>query len=125
YPWPGNVRELRNVLERTVLLSARGAIHAADLSFDVRRATPRAGSTSGEIHLVTERDGEQLTLEELQRRHIIRVLDAVNGRVELAAQRLGVPRSTLYQKLKAMRITAARHAAEGSSGRPSSDAYSS
>ncbi|MCC6316742.1 MAG: sigma-54-dependent Fis family transcriptional regulator [Gemmatimonadaceae bacterium] len=105
HPWPGNVRELRNVLERAVLLSARGSIRAADLTFDAPAAlTPAGGTTAiigGEDHL---------TLEELQRRHIIRVLELVNGRVEVAAQRLGVPRSTLYQKLKAMRIAVARPA---------------
>ena len=103
YPWPGNVRELRNVLERAVLLSAKGAIRAADLSFDPMRAPSKTGSSDG-----AESDSDNLTLEELQRRHIIRVMDLVNGRVEVASQRLGIPRSTLYQRLKEMQITVAR-----------------
>lgn len=103
HPWPGNVRELRNVLERAVLLSARDAIRASDLSFDSPGAlTPAAGVST----LVAGDD--HLTLEELQRRHIIRVLELVNGRVEVAALRLGIPRSTLYQKLKSMRISTGR-----------------
>ena len=103
YPWPGNVRELRTVRERAVLLSAKGAIRAADLSFDPMRAPSKTGSSDG-----AESDSDNLTLEELQRRHIIRVMDLVNGRVEVASQRLGIPRSTLYQRLKEMQITVAR-----------------
>ena len=93
YSWPGNIRELRNVLERAVLLSDRGVLRAQDLSFEAARATSSESSADLDV-----------TLEELQRRHIIRVLQAVEGRVEQAAVRLGVPRSSLYQKLKEMRI---------------------
>lgn len=94
YAWPGNIRELRNVLERAVLLSARQELRAQDLSFE---SFSSAGGPSG--------DGDLgLTLDELQRRHIVRVLESSDGRVEQAASRLGVPRSTLYQKLKAMQI---------------------
>jgi transcriptional regulator of acetoin/glycerol metabolism len=44
--------------------------------------------------------GAPLTLEELERQHITRVLEGVGGRVSEASQRLGIPRSTLYQKIK-------------------------
>ena len=77
HPWPGNVRELRNVLERAVLLSARDAIRASDLSFD----SPGALTPAGGMTTVVAGD-DHLTLEELQRRHIIRVMELVNGRVE-------------------------------------------
>jgi len=97
YAWPGNVRELRNVLERAVLLSARSDLRASDLSFE---AAPLP-ATAGDEEL-------ELTLDEVQRRHIIRVLQAVQGHVEQAAVRLGVPRSTLYQKLKSMQIAVPR-----------------
>jgi DNA-binding NtrC family response regulator len=89
YPWPGNVRELRNVLERAAVLTEGGVLDARDLIFDARAAPARAG------------DAELgLTLEALERRQIERVLEAVGGRVPAAAERLGIPRSTLYQKLK-------------------------
>lgn len=94
YHWPGNIRELRNVLERAVLLTARQELRAQDLSFE-NFPSPIASSRDGDL---------EMTLEEIQRRHIAAVLESVRGHVEQAATRLGVPRSTLYQKLKAMQI---------------------
>lgn len=94
YPWPGNVRELRNVLERSVLLSARDEIHPSDLSFDMARTVTPAATSSETDHL---------TLDEVERRHIIRVMELSGGKVEVAATKLGVPRSTLYQRLKTIR----------------------
>ncbi|MCC7322597.1 MAG: hypothetical protein IT358_02110, partial [Gemmatimonadaceae bacterium] len=78
-------------------LSARQELRAEDLSFE----SVAASAPSGEVDL-------ELTLDELQRRHIVRVLQAVQGHVEQAAAKLGVPRSTLYQKLKAMQIVVPR-----------------
>jgi DNA-binding NtrC family response regulator len=90
YSWPGNVRELRNVLERALLLSGRDVIEADDLRFE----------GPGDVSAVGAAPGSTLTLEELERQHIARVLDSLGGRVAEASQRLGIPRSTLYQKIK-------------------------
>jgi DNA-binding NtrC family response regulator len=98
YSWPGNVRELRNVLERAALLCGRDVLEASDLRFESTGALqPR-----GESLVATDTDGSggQLTLEGLERIHIERVLRELGGRVTEAAQRLGIPRSTLYQKIK-------------------------
>jgi DNA-binding NtrC family response regulator len=94
YDWPGNVRELRNVIERAILISNnRGArITPSDLCFDV-----------GSYEVVRELD-EPVTLEEAEKRHIERVLKFEKGSVERAATRLGVSRSTLYQKLRRFRL---------------------
>ncbi len=89
YPWPGNIRELRNVLERAVLLSDAEAIDAGDLRFD--RCAPGGDEAEAPVGL---------TLEELERHHILRVLQHERRNVARAAERLGVPKSSLYQKLK-------------------------
>lgn len=98
YGWPGNIRELRNVLERAALFAAGPELRAQDLRFEPALA-PGGPSADGDL---------TLTLEELQRRHIVAVLQSVGGHVPKAAVRLGVPRSTLYQKLKAMQIAVPR-----------------
>jgi DNA-binding NtrC family response regulator len=90
YDWPGNIRELRNVLERAALLSENGHISAPNLAFAV---LPARGSKSGS-------PTPDLMLEEVERQHILKVLNHENGSVERAAVRLGIPRSTLYAKLK-------------------------
>ena len=92
HPWPGNLRELKNVLERSLLLKDGDAVHARDLQFDAPSSlTSRAAPVSAK---------PARTLSELEREHIQRALEAEHGRVEAAARRLGIPRSTLYQRLK-------------------------
>jgi DNA-binding NtrC family response regulator len=98
YAWPGNVRELRNVLERALLLSERDVLEADDLRFEGPGAVASEGVGPG----------APLTLEELERQHIARVLEGLGGRVAEAAQRLGIPRSTLYQKIKKYGIASPR-----------------
>jgi DNA-binding NtrC family response regulator len=92
YRWPGNVRELRNILERAVLLGEGKPIGSDDLRFDT-------------IHAAQSRDDSMLTLQELEHQHIERVLGDTQGKVGEAARRLGIPRSTLYQKLKDYGLT--------------------
>ena len=105
YSWPGNIRELRNVLERAVLLSPGPVLEPEDLRFNhtLVRALPllparHPGFTSEDPEL-------DLTLQEVERRHIERVLAAEGGHVERAARRLGIPRSSLYQKLKRLGLS--------------------
>ncbi len=97
YSWPGNARELRNVLERAVLRAEGGEIRARDFRFGpVLASAPAASGGSGQ------------TLADLERQQIERVLSEERGRVVNAAQRLGIPRSTLYQKIKEYRVELAR-----------------
>ena len=96
YSWPGNIRELRNVIERAVLLSDQKNITLNDLHFD--------GHTQVGAPFLDSR----LTLQELEKQHIERVLQEEQGRVEKAAKRLGIPRSSLYQKLKKHQIQSSK-----------------
>lgn len=96
YSWPGNIRELRNVIERAVLLSDQKNITLNDLHFD------------GHAQVGTPFLDSRLTLLELEKQHIERVLQEERGRVEKAAKRLGIPRSSLYQKLKKHQISSSK-----------------
>jgi DNA-binding NtrC family response regulator len=87
YSWPGNIRELRNVIERALILGDSGELRASSLVFDLQGLTAGEASPGG-------------TLEEVERAHILRMMREESGNVNRAAQRLGVPRSSLYQKLK-------------------------
>jgi DNA-binding NtrC family response regulator len=86
--WPGNIRELRNVLEHALLLCESDLIRPRDLSFLL--SPPQENL----------RPVENLTLEDMERRHIESVLRREQGNVEKAAALLDVPRSSLYQKIQ-------------------------
>ncbi len=88
YPWRGNVRELKNVVERAVLFSQGRLVGESELSCLVQVQ----GDTGSE------------TLEEIEKRHIIRVLQQVGFNKKRASEVLGVPLRTLYRKLEAYGI---------------------
>jgi DNA-binding NtrC family response regulator len=88
YSWPGNIRELRNVLERAALLSTSQVLSEDDLHFD-SPVEPDFGER-----------GRIKTLDEVERQYIELVLSREGGRVERAAKKLGIPRSSLYYKIK-------------------------
>jgi two-component system, NtrC family, response regulator AtoC len=100
HPWPGNVRELMNVIERTAILSAGPVIEPLDLPPDLRRATPTEGSLT--------RIGQEVTVADLERQHILAVLERVGGNRSRAAEVLGMPRRTLYRRLEEYGVTAER-----------------
>jgi DNA-binding NtrC family response regulator len=90
YAWPGNIRELRNVVERALLLGDDAVIEPAQLRFEAAHHVPASGS-----YVDTS-----LTIADLEKKHILLVLEEEEGRVDSAAQRLGISRSSLYQKIK-------------------------
>jgi NtrC-family two-component system response regulator AlgB len=88
YPWPGNLRELRNVIERAVILTHNDKIDVNDFPDSLRGAQP-----SGVII------GNRVSLEELEREHIMRIIEIASSMDE-AAQILGIDPATLYRKRK-------------------------
>jgi two-component system response regulator HydG len=93
YSWPGNVRELRNVVERSMIITPSDEIGAEDLGLPIEpgEAQTRAAAEDG---------AEPLRLEDVEKRHIIQVLQRVGGSKTRAASMLGVSRSTLWEKAK-------------------------
>ncbi|WP_334223711.1 sigma-54-dependent transcriptional regulator [Thiosocius teredinicola] len=91
YAWPGNVRELKNVIERCLLLNHQP-------SQSIPGCTPSAA-------LSNNAEDDDLTLESVERRHILRVLDMENGNKSAAARRLGVSRKTLERKCQSWGVT--------------------
>ena len=89
YSWPGNIRELRNVLQRALLLAEGNIISERELHFFPARfeelACPPVAS--------------DLTLREMEKSHIAAVLAQESGSIQRTAKRLGIPRSSLYNKL--------------------------
>ncbi|HUR38699.1 MAG TPA: sigma-54 dependent transcriptional regulator [Planctomycetota bacterium] len=83
YSWPGNVRELENVIERAVILNSKSRIMLEDLPPSIR---------------APQQTGGNLSLEEMERRHIVQVLQETKGNVKAAAGVLGIDRKTLYRK---------------------------
>jgi len=92
YTWPGNVRELLNCIERAVALAQFEEIKVEDLPERIR------GYEAKPLVMTADAD-ELVTLDELQRRYVVRVLDAVGGNKSLAARVLGVDRTTLYRMI--------------------------
>jgi DNA-binding NtrC family response regulator len=95
HPWPGNIRELRNVLERAALLSSGSVLEEDDLGFDFEREAVDDALAG-------------LTLREAERRLIERALAEEHGNVEKAAARLGISRSSLYQRIQKYGIVVSR-----------------
>jgi formate hydrogenlyase transcriptional activator len=91
WSWPGNVRELENFMERSVILS-RG---------------PNLRAPLAELRADAPEDGGNSTLEKVERDHILRVFRETGGVISAAANRLGMPRTTLNAMMKKLGISRA------------------
>lgn len=87
YPWPGNVRELENIVERAINLSDKLLIDAGDLPEEI--ATEER-----------PKSGDSQRLDSHERAHIVTMLASLNGNLRKTAQKMGVSRAGLYNKLK-------------------------
>ncbi|WP_394541957.1 sigma-54-dependent Fis family transcriptional regulator [Pantoea sp. SGAir0418] len=93
WEWPGNVRELENVIERVVNLCAGLQITRADLPDSLQE------SPDWQID-----ENKQPSLQNMERTHILRVIDEQQGNLRRSAQQLGISRTALYNKLNAWKI---------------------
>jgi transcriptional regulator of acetoin/glycerol metabolism len=99
YPWPGNVRELRNVIECMVLLSPGDVLTVDDLPSELMQQQPpiEPGGGGAVDPIMLSGAGR---LEDTERQAIIVAVRAEDGNFTRAAVRLGIPKSTLYEKMK-------------------------
>ncbi len=102
YNWPGNIRELENVLARALALRSGRTLTVRDLPPHIARGTGTAGAI-----VASQVPTSLLTLEEVERRHILQVLEKTGGNKLKAAEVLGIDRSTLHRKLKQIQGLAA------------------
>lgn len=105
YDWPGNVRELENIVERAVVLSTSGDLSRELISHEVEPSLP-THKTNG----VPAMDGKPLgeILDNFERDVILQMLESVNWSQTEAAERFGLPLSTLNSKVKRLGIDAKR-----------------
>ena len=95
YSWPGNIRELKNVIERAVLLATGETIRPKDLHLEFKSEI----AVDGEVSAHVPRNSAHAHTKSV---------DAERGNVARAAVRLGLTRSTLYNKMKTFGITTIR-----------------
>jgi DNA-binding NtrC family response regulator len=89
YSWPGNIRELENVIGNACMMVDGTVIDIRDLPEPVRG---QSGNVAGQDEIM-------MSLQELQKRHVLRVLEHVGGNKSQAAEMLGISRATIYQLL--------------------------
>ena len=91
-PWPGNVRELENMIERAVILATGNVLDVADIAPRRPHLTPNFLPAFTSDHVPS--------LDELERAHILRVLELCEGQKTKAAALLRINRTTLWKKLR-------------------------
>jgi len=91
HPWPGNVRELENVISTACITATGDFIDISDLPENLQHRNPR---------LANDEDWYPLSLDEVRKHHIQRVLQRRHGNRLRTAQILGIGRTSLYRYLK-------------------------
>jgi transcriptional regulator with PAS, ATPase and Fis domain len=96
YDWPGNIRELQNAVEHALAIGIDATLAIADLPMHISGMVSKSAPP--------EPVGEGRTLDEVERRHILRILEETSGNHLRAAEILGIHRRTLYRKLEKYKI---------------------
>jgi DNA-binding NtrC family response regulator len=118
YDWPGNVRELRNAIERSAVLADGKSLRAEDLPEEIsanpatqkpadlfQRANPSTSEQATDVLNVPYLADFREARREFERAYIERVLNETGGNVTRAAERVGMHRQSLQQKLKDLGLT--------------------
>jgi two-component system nitrogen regulation response regulator NtrX len=96
YPWPGNIRELRNTIERVVIMNSQQRVDAADIP----PLGPEGIAPPSRYNYTSYRKGREV----YERDYIIRKLTECEGNVTRTAEAMGIDRSHLYRRMKALGI---------------------
>ncbi len=96
FDWPGNVRELKNIMERAVILCQGNVVTEEYLPGELRSAKPKEPKPIS----YQSPTGEALSLQDIEQKHILEILEKFNGNKSKAARVLNISRSTLREKLK-------------------------
>ncbi|HEX9973056.1 MAG TPA: sigma-54 dependent transcriptional regulator [bacterium] len=96
FDWPGNVRELKNIMERAVILCQGNVVTEEYLPSELRSAKPKEPKPIS----YQSPTGEALSLQDIEQKHILEILEKFNGNKSKAARVLNISRSTLREKLK-------------------------
>jgi DNA-binding NtrC family response regulator len=96
FDWPGNVRELKNIMERAVILCQGNVVTEEYLPSELRSAKPKDPKPIS----YQSPTGEALSLQDIEQKHILEILEKFNGNKSKAARVLNISRSTLREKLK-------------------------
>jgi DNA-binding NtrC family response regulator len=100
YSWPGNIREMRNVLERAAQIAERPVLTVRDLELQYSASPAARGNGNGP----RMPNGNHFTLREMETHYIEAVLHDEKGSIDRAARRLGISRSSLYNKVRSKEV---------------------
>ena len=92
-PYPGNIRELKNLVERTILVSGKPVLDAADFEAQCPQRDDPPGRERGGTYT-------GMTLDEIERQTILQALDFHKGNLSQVAAALGISRAALYRRLE-------------------------